>query len=502
MKVSLIKNNIEKELDDMIHKLDNFILHYCNNFNRNKKIIFNDLKINTSCTTERTIAIVANSFLRNFFYEKFTLEFYSDELQIKFNEQVNGSGELKSQVGNYTEKENWNNCYIDGYFEIYCDSELIHFFVEYKMESKFTFAKLATDYLKYKLYTQHAIGNTIFSYIIFKKNEDYPTIIDRVNDGETYVLLDKYISKEIPISNCYFHINDGERTELFPSNETTVNYKESIYHLEKISNCCDKLECFGGFDNYSTYQKIFIEGITKFNTNVFDSNLLKENYKYLKSVYDFSIKNDLFLKHKKIYESNEINYTECDLQTFIFEACNYKTNLIINLVQEDRFEAETVGLAVGTRISLFIIMLVDYFVEKYGIKIEETSLFYDKITKINGEKVEISIKNQTEKIIFEKINNIYVDESLKEKFDQNIFGLLYFIIKTYPIVYKIVDGVVESVSESKQALKIIESIQGNVKELKKIYGKEIGDVSVENYKKDINNVCMNIIQNNNKAISK
>lgn len=55
------------------------------------------------------------------------------------------------------------------------------------MQNDFEFIDLATDFLKYKLYTDKNNENTIFIYVIFDKNENYPTILN--GDTEQFLYI-------------------------------------------------------------------------------------------------------------------------------------------------------------------------------------------------------------------------------------------------------------------------------------------------------------------------
>lgn len=480
-----------EKIDELIEGLDEYIKKYSETFATSKASLVKDFKITTNCAIERTMAIVANSYIREYLSKYSQLYFHADEIQIRFDTISRNIDKFKKEVGDEVDKEYWSNCYVDGYFEYAYNKMKINMFVEYKMESKFTFVKLATDFLKYKLYTQHNGADSIFAYIVFDKKETYPSIIDP--NLNKYIFLDEYISKDLPLSKCYFFMNNGEISELIPSVENTFQLRNSLDYLEKISNECDKLEEFDGFDMYNDFQKIFIDSISKFNTNVFDANILKENYNYLLEVYDVAIEENIFSGFEKIINFEHDNFKADVLRDFVEESCKYKDNMINKLVEEEKYEAVTKGFNVGTRISLFIVMLIDYFVKKHGLSLNTHSNFYDEGVKVNGKMKKIDVKEHIEPVVFDKIKERYSKKELSDKFDGHIFGVLYFLKNTYPLVYHIDENnKVISISKTKKILKIIENIQSNVKNLKKIY-RNIGKVSIENYEQDINKICREII---------
>lgn len=488
-----------ENIADLIDGLDKCIEEYSIKFNLNKSILLKDFDVTTNCAVERTIAIVANKYIKEYIALNSNLKFYADEFQITFNVDKKDIDEQIKKVDGIVEKNSWNNCYVDGYFEYECDGKNINLFVEYKMQSKFSFAKLATDFLKYKLYTHKSTANSIFAYIIFDKNEMYPSILD--STVEKYVYLEEYITKSIPISKCYFHNNPGYSSELLPDINTTSVLRESFYLMEKINNDCDLLEDYNSFEMYTEYEKIFIDKISTFNTNVFDANILKINYNYLLNVYNTSVERGIFKKFKNIINYNETCFDKELLEIFLDDACHYKSNLIVKLVELDKYEAIVKGFSVGIEISNFIVMLVDYFVKKHDLIIESSSFFYTKNVKVNGVIEIVDVKEHIEDLVFQKIKSNYHSKDLQNDFDRAIFGLLYFIVQTYPMVYDIDENNnITSISETKIILKIISNIQTNVKLLNKIF-KGIGKVSFENYREDINDISRKIIgllQNNNR----
>ncbi len=478
------------DLDGFILGLDDFIKEYSSGFLINKTTLNTELSITTNCAIERTMAIVANKYVNNYLLRTTNLKFSADELQISLNEIIDNVDDLIADVGYEVNKDSWKNCYVDGYFEYEYDNEIHNLFIEYKMESKFTFAKLATDFLKYKLYTHFSNIDTSFLYIIFEKNENYPSVLN--SNLDNFVIIEKYINNEIPLSKCYFH-SPGFRSELTPDCTTARELRIALELLTKIDKDCELLEDFEEFDTYSEFDKIFIDQISTFNTNVFDARILKENYAYLMNVFDISLENGLFNDFNHIINFTENSFDRDELEKFVHDACNYKTNLINKLVEDDKLIAITKGFNVGIEVSLYIIMIVNYFVKKHKINTEKTPFFYDKKTKVNGvvEIIKVSEKIQPE--VFEKLDHNYNINKLRKDFDRAIFGLLYFIKMTYQLIYDIDEhNNVKSISDKKRNLKIITNIQTNIKNLNKIY-KGIGKVSIENYKEDINNICCKLI---------
>lgn len=171
-------------LNKMIVYINDIIHLYALKADVYKQTIYNDLNIKTKITNERTLAIFLSKEINKYFtLHKYDVKIQIDEFKIKTNKFNNAViSKLNNEVDNKSSKKIWNDwMYVDSYFLVnnlyYTD--LNHLFIEYKLENKFVFTKLAQDYLKFKFYTANNDLNSIFVYTIVSKKEMYPSILSK-----------------------------------------------------------------------------------------------------------------------------------------------------------------------------------------------------------------------------------------------------------------------------------------------------------------------------------
>jgi len=186
-------------LDDFFEKTDSLIKNYAEKF-VSEKHNFDLLTGNFAyLTNERTIASFSNYIIFKLLQDEgYNILLCINEFPIKINNPLSCDefDELKDDVGKTTRSKSWHTCSVDGYFliEDFLKSGIsTHIFVEYKMNNSFVYLDLADDYLKYKVYTSRNEANTIFTYIIFDKKENYPTILN--NERPRYKMIGSKIDK-------------------------------------------------------------------------------------------------------------------------------------------------------------------------------------------------------------------------------------------------------------------------------------------------------------------
>ena len=201
----------EYKLECTIKNIDCNIKNYAKKFEFEKNTLEKQLKHHIHILNERTLSSIINYFLYKKFDSDYNVKLAVNEFPIKLLNTISTSdmSNLLLEVDGEVSKSEWKNCYIDGFFKI----ENLYFhgdnylFIEYKLEKKFKLIQLATDYLKYKIYTKNSNKNTIFIFVICDKQEDYPTIIN--NNDKLFYLLDNMIMILILMKliwNMFIHI--------------------------------------------------------------------------------------------------------------------------------------------------------------------------------------------------------------------------------------------------------------------------------------------------------
>ena len=187
-------------------------------------------------TFERTLSSYSN-FLIYKEFKKYGISFklLVNEFAVNLENGIKISTVYKGKT--IKDFKDWTKyCVVDGYFEpvglATSKQNITKIFVEYKLQHKFEFVDLAKDFIKYKIITHNNELNTAFSYVVFDKNELYPTIL---SSSPHYVLMNSDIAKPTFKTN--------KRVYLYlPCGTTKVS-------LEDLTKTMDNIE---EFQKYAT----------------------------------------------------------------------------------------------------------------------------------------------------------------------------------------------------------------------------------------------------------
>lgn len=412
---------------------------------------------------ERMLSIVSNNCLAKHLelMSDYQLLFYVSELPIKINSAFNENiDDLKNEVGYYKKTPTWDYCVVDGYFKLRQNENIYHAFIEYKLQNIFVYADLATDYLKYKLYTYEAKINSFFAYIIFNKDEDYPSIIDVSNK---YCLLNKTISKgELENSKIYIYENNGVT-------EKDDNYEQLI----KTSKIMDSFTKYGaellkvrndGVEELNDKSKMLLDILPKFNSKVVKSSLIYKNYNFISVLWNKSNEQEIF----KGFLPNNENLDE--IQKILLKGSNYNHFIDETITSEDRLIAETNGIRGSSYASLNLLALLDFFNQIFKIDSIKPNYGYKYIGKGRNKKL-FNYQDTADNRI-EKLFSYYGKKFNKETLKETCFALMYFIKNLYSILYD-VDEINNQITGEKnisKLLKLEENIQETCNKVLKLIG--------------------------------
>lgn len=457
----------QKELSHLIDGLNSHLLDFANKFNIEKQDLVIQLKDDYKIDNERTLAIVANSFIRSYFKSKWTdkYRFMVDEFHIHLKDKDKPFQKSFSRlVDNKNRKEYWKNCYVDGYLKI---DDLVfkgdnHIFIEYKLQQKFVFADLATDFLKYKIYTASNDDKTVFVYTIFNKSEILPEIID--TKLEKYVFLDESIKQgELKKSRIYIYVpekNDNSKIRHSHS-DLTLDLFLTYSEFSDFSREYNTIN-YQQYREYNEYELALLENSKKFNMNVFASRLIQYNYPYIVDLWNKANDKNIFDEFKEEYIDNKKRIE--NMKVIIEDGSSYISNFEGIHNNENTYEAETKGLRASVYSSFFLLVTLDFFAEEHQIINEGPRFFNRSIGRGKRKKSVDYYKVAADKK--EKLKDIYKTPSEKKNIDRLSYDILFFLTEIYPLLFEIgEDNKVFEKTVNQQIKKLIEKMQNKLNEI-------------------------------------
>ena len=456
------------DLDSIIYELDESINKYALKFNTNKKMFDYQTDNHAFFTNERTVAgfstIMLSYLLKNKGYTPIlTVNEFPIELKNKLT--VSEFDSLRSTTSLKTRTTQWDKCYVDGYIQVknvFGSNETTQLFIEYKMENKLVLLNLASDYLKYKSYTYKSTENTAFVYIVLKKEENYPSII---NTSTPYFELIQYDISSKPASldkRVFIYLPDKSLEKAPEKNINDVCSKMNLVsdlidaETKEISN--KKLFL-------SNEQKIFVNGMRYFNSKVLRSYTLRQYYPFMKDVWIKANSTNRLFNLEWLFEKNIEDITP---DFIIREGSAFKDNLSQIFTAEAKQEAMEHGANVSTNVSLFIVSVCDYFNEHYNIGIEPPNYSSKRIR--SGKRTNIHQWSDTVNYFKNKLDEYYgKTKEGTRKFLKLYYSLMYYIANLFPIIYEINDNnQIKGHSKLFSEFRIIEYIQNELNYLIKI----------------------------------
>jgi len=435
--VNIIEMNGD-ELIELIRKADEGLKNYSCNFLKEKIELESQINKSTTILNERTLSFFLNSFFEKYFGSNCILCANEFSIDIEKEDPSN----LTEEVGGKAKKESWNHCYVDGYFKIkdlFTGKENGHLFLEYKLQNRFIFSDLATDFLKYKLITKSNEKNTAFVYIIFGKNENYPTIIrNKGKSANFYSLLKRNISPDsMDDTNVFVYLPNGDSKQAGIKIQDSGKLDAGVLYQPflKFSALSEQYETFerGSYHEYNEKEKMFLDGMRAYNSKVIKSRLIQDHYFYIRELFNEAISIGVF-KGTSCYE----NVSSGDL-TKIKEEINagaqYRANFEQNLKIKQKIEAAKKGLNAQYFSSFNLIVTLDYFRSIFVPSFKRPQYWAKKIGR--GNKQESIDYQSVADDQFAELKRIY--SSREDKILQLSFQIMYFIVNVYPVIFNIND---------------------------------------------------------------
>ena len=371
-KITILIKDIDKEIND-----------YAQIFDKEKKDI-DSLTSNASyICNERTMSCFANEQINKYFNSSgFNTIMRANEFAIEFKNGINQVSfkKLKTEVEKSKQQNPWNRCFVDGYFKVknlLGDENITHLFVEYKMDNSFVYLELGNDFLKYKAITYANESNTAFAYIIFDKNELYPSIL---STHPHFSFIRKRITSQTVEGSkrVYIYLPIFQKGQ---ENKSIDNLYSKIKQLNRASYFAEKVDEFkrAMITSISDEDLVFINSMKLFNSKVVKSMTLRKHYSFIKKLWDKCEETNFFDNPKNLFEGCEtFNPTK-----IIEEGAKYRINLGRFITVDDREEVMKNGFHAILNVSLFIVSFLDFFDEKYAIGVKPPE--YDSV-KIRGRK--------------------------------------------------------------------------------------------------------------------
>jgi len=474
-----------KDFNDMIIQIDEKIKAYSFKFNAEKVSIEKQLYNNIHFLYERTLSSVANYYIGEYLSTKYACKLSVNELPIHLLNKISDREmmTLSKEVDDKSEYIKWKNCYIDGYFKV----ENLHFegdnsvFIEYKLDKKFKFAQLATDYLKYKIYTKNDKTNTMFAFVIFDKKENYPTIL--TEDENHYCKLDTSITVgTLKNSRVFIYLPEQEVND-----SVNLNVINEIYdQFEVISHKVDEINQIGleQYQEYDEYQKLFIENMERYNSRVIKASYIRDNYKFIYNLWSCSceiLKEDPVFINLNLYDKSPDNVLK-----LIRDGSTYNSNLEDELHKRNREYAQKRGLKVSNFSSFNMIVFLDFFNDL--VHVTNDKPLYRKMKSGRRKNDSILDYSVIASDLKKELSILYLnDEDSKNNF--KIFGLelLYFLVNIYPLIFEISEDykVIDSSASKKinDSLKVIQKSINKIKR-KTEYSKKINVIDLSSQSDD------------------
>lgn len=453
------------DVDIFLKETDDYLKEYSKLFDIGSRSLA--LKINNEpyLRYERTLSSVANYFvikqLKSLGYD---VRLAVNEFAIKFTNDINYKP-LIEEVGGT--KKQWDNyCVVDGYFEIdnLISDKKQHIFVEYKLQNKFVFMDLATDYLKYKAYTLHDDSDTIFVYVVFDKENTYPTILGK--KSPYYCLLDKEIDESS------FNFEKRVFIHLPTKSEKNYNGKQIGETIELFNEIkCDSLELQNINESaYNDDEKLLIDKLPTYDSRVIKSVKIRKNYAYIQALWQAANEKNLFDKLNEIYDVPGGKVTTNDILNCGSEYRKYLANYI---GLDAKAEAFNKGVRGSNYTSLFLISIFEYFKREYKINSMPPVIDVKRIGTSKRRSKEVNEQDAVNYYLdvlkkhFDPLSTVEKDKRLK----RIVHSTLYYVTELYKIIYETDPNTGQLIEKPKyRMVDLLHNMQANINRVRRKIG--------------------------------
>lgn len=442
----------KNKIEEIILKLDESIKNYATIFGIEKIDV--DLQTNneSKITYERTISSYSNSTLskliESYFSSKISL--YANEFQIYLKNGIDTTTFAKMRgdlhLDSDDKEKKWNYCVVDGYFKFEYEDTIKHLFVEYKLNDKYEYAELALDFLKYKCYTKINESNTYFAFVICKKQENYPSIID--NLSKLFKEIDSTLSAtDLNEYRVFIYEGKSSKDSPAPSEELIGNLQDMVTGLNTLE---DKMNFLS--DN----ERTILNGMKNYNSRVIKAYLIRKNSSYIFAAYKYLIENKVF--DQNVIGSFYLPGNKLNLKLVVDEGSTYNNNIINIFGTQGKIDSAKEAVRGSPYVSLYMLTFIHYFCNKYAPNFDNKCDFGTYSTG-KGKYKQVFEYEEAVKNLEKKISTFYMNDNKEfEKLSKLVFSLLSYLTFVLPLLYILDEN--HEVKDENKTLKNEKNLQG------------------------------------------
>lgn len=292
------------------------------------------------------------------------------------------------------------------------------YFIEYKVDSRFSICKLALDYLKYKYYSSGLGCHSSFIYVLFYKSSNN-TIELRDCIDLNKILRDNvdYSDKSIFV----FKMNYGNTQSVIPDNVIPLidNVELTIKKLEanNLNRLKNDHRAHSGLEN-----NVFFCNKDRFRPNVIYAKTIQKNYSVISemakriksSTIDYNARTDYSISLENF---STIEFSENDCVALSEHFSNQINKLLGNEISS---VPEILGFY--RKRATWILVLLQKLAENNR---------WDDLSKKFKFNISDTAVNEYKKQLSEKYQNA------SSNLNKLSLGLLYFIVNLFPAIFNI-----------------------------------------------------------------
>lgn len=451
---------MEDKIQDIIEKVEDSLNGYRQSLigiDSNSKSMF-DFTINYK--NERSIASYITYQLADIFESIGMKNVYvinEMDLRIKYELADEKILELEKNVDKITISKKKIK-FIPDTFVTFSNSEnnLVHIFIEYKINNIFKYIQLASDYMKFKQYTINTQTNPYFAYLLLNPSNNGMDITlkkDHLSNIK-YQIMEKNIDESTLDDDAtvfihkYQSTQNGITQDVLPIIE---NIEENIKDFEFLSH----KEEFHNIKDFSTNP--YFSNAGKFGSRVLNSHRIQKKYLEIKQLYDIlrNYKEDIAVPQDAFITLDSFKSSIEDDINFIDKLTSYFNNQIKQQTRSSEGLIDPATFSYNRKRALWIQMLLQKFSNDLGLGLD-LIYFYDKK------------EEEASKGILKMLENSYKGKDL-HNFNQLVMGLVHYIVVFYDSIYIFNETRLEQKDEYK-AYEIKSTILNNLKQLKRKLG--------------------------------
>ncbi len=317
------------------------------------------------------------------------------------------------------------------------------YFIEYKVDDRYSIYKLALDYLKYKYYSSGLGCNSSFIYVLFYKLSDGTIELHgSIKLEKTLELTDQYLSKSI------FVDSQDAKMEFRVSDETILLVEEAdevirnAGHIRSFKSASDNET-----DSISSLEdNVFYRNMGILKSNVVTAEIIRKNYPTLAKLAN-NITSKLNVAEYDVDGLYNLTPDNFESMAFTDEDCiklrQYFNNQINRILKEEMQDLPAMYNFSKKRATWILILLQRLAINNgWGDMAREFKIGISN-NKIQG----------YQRLIEEKYS-----KNMK-RLNQLCLGLLYFIRNLYKVIFDITEN--NEVTDYNDTYKNIENTNKN-----------------------------------------